>query len=519
MCGVVGIVANQAVNQDIFDALTLLQHRGQDAAGIMTFDDGVFHLRKANGLVRDVVHTRHMQRLTGNIGIGHVRYPTAGSNSDAESQPFFVNSPIGLALAHNGNLVNSIELKRQLVEVNLRHLNTNSDSEVILNIFADKLQNIISSSQHSINNKSELITDIFQAVTELYKIIAGAFSVVMMIADIGLLAFKDLNGIRPLALGSKIEGNNIAHMVASESVAMTPLGFRLEREIEPGEAVLITNSGEVITKKCANLQTPKSPCAFEYIYFARPDSIINDISVYDARIIMGEALARKIKHQYQALKIDVVMPVPETSRHSALALANALGVKYREGLVKNRYIARTFIMPGQKTRKKSVRQKLNVIEKEFFGQNVLLVDDSIVRGTTSKEIVQMVTEAGVNKVYFASIAPRIQFANVYGIDMPTKDELIANVGDDATIAKNIGADLVIFQDIADLITSLRALNPNIYNFETSIFDGKYITKEVNSEYLELIAKLRRGSESSRKAKMNYNESEVTTLQEIYDPSS
>ncbi|MFQ3249451.1 amidophosphoribosyltransferase [Glaciecola sp.] len=481
MCGIVGIVGKGPVNQDIYDALTVLQHRGQDAAGIMTIDDGMFHLRKENGLVRDVFRTRHMKRLTGNVGIGHCRYPTAGSSSSAEAQPFYVNSPFGIAFAHNGNLTNAHELQAEVFSIARRHINTTSDSELLLNIFAHALQDAA-----SFEVKPE---EIFTAVESVHKKIRGAYAVVAAIIGNGMVAFRDPFGIRPLALGKRQTEHGDEYMVASESVALDSVGFTFVRDVAPGEAIYVNEAGELFTKQCA--KNPKtSPCIFEFVYFARPDSFIDGIGVYASRVNMGRKLGEKIAREWADLDIDVVIPIPETSMDVALQIANTLDKPYRQGFVKNRYIGRTFIMPGQTQRRKSVRRKLNAISSEFKGKNVLLVDDSIVRGTTSEQIIEMARESGANKVYFASAAPEIRFPNVYGIDMPSANELIAYGREIEQISECIKADGLIFQDIADLVDAVREENPSISKFETSVFDGTYITGDVDQAYLESIDKSR-----------------------------
>lgn len=478
MCGILGIVAKTPVNQLLYDGLLVLQHRGQDAAGIVTAEDQRLHMHKGQGLVRDVFRTRNMRSLWGNVGIGHVRYPTAGSASSlAESQPFYVNSPFGIVLAHNGNLTNDAQLKDEMYRTDLRHINTNSDSEALLNVFAHELQNR--------TKGFELDADtIFDAVAAVHKRVKGAYAVVAIIAGYGIVAFRDPHGIRPLTLGTHETPAGTEYLVASESVALDTLGFKRERDIDPGEAIYITFGGEMFNRQCH----PKPnlvPCIFEHVYFARPDTIIDGISVYEARLKMGEYLARKIERMIPELDIDVVIPIPDTSRASALQLAIKLNLPYREGFIKNRYIGRTFIMPGQASRKKSVRQKLNPIGVEFAGRSVLLVDDSIVRGTTSKEIVQMAREAGARKVYLASAAPPVRFPHVYGIDMPTRAELIATGRTDAQIAEEVGADAVIYQDLTDLISACReASGGKIQEFETSCFDGKYITGDITDDYLD-----------------------------------
>lgn len=475
MCGIVGIVGTSNVNQQLYDALTVLQHRGQDAAGIVTCDQGRLYLRKDNGMVRDVFRTRHMLRLTGPMGIGHVRYPTAGTSSSAEAQPFYVNSPYGITLAHNGNLTNANEIANDLFHADLRHINTNSDSEVLLNVLAHELARI------GRFNPTE--NDLFDAVAALHKRLRGAYAVVAMITDIGILAFRDPNGIRPLIFGEREENGRTEYIVASESVAITALGYKVVRDVKPGEAIFITPSGQLHARQCAE-QPRYAPCIFEHVYFARPDSIIDGISVYKARMRMGEKLAATIRRDFAHLKIDVVIPIPDTSRTAALELAHQLGIKYREGFMKNRYIGRTFIMPGQNQRKKSVRQKLNPIELEFKGHNVLLVDDSIVRGTTCKEIIQMARDAGANQVFFASASPPVCHPNVYGIDMPAKSELIAHGHTQEEVCAMIGADAMIYQRLEDLIASAHEGNPTITHFDCSVFDGKYVTGDIDDAYLE-----------------------------------
>lgn len=485
MCGIVGIVAKSYVNQSIYDALTILQHRGQDAAGIVTSHDNRLYLRKDNGLVRDVFHTRHMKRLIGNIGIGHVRYPTAGSSSSAEAQPFYVNSPYGITLAHNGNLTNSGELADELYREDFRHINTNSDSEVLLNIFAHELQQ-----QKQIKPTPEAI---FTAVARVHERVRGAYAVVALISDYGLVAFRDPNGIRPAVYGTRQTSAGTEYMVASESVALDGLDFKLERDIAPGEAIIITQEGEFFAKQCA--KTPRLvPCVFEHVYFARPDSVIDGIAVYKARLHMGEKLAEKILRERPDHDIDVVMPIPDTSRSSALELAKRLGVKFREGLIKNRYIGRTFIMPGQQLRKKSVKQKLNALELEFKDKNVLLVDDSIVRGTTCEQIIEMAREAGAKKVYFASAAPAVRYPNVYGIDMPAKTDFIAHNRSTEEIAKEIGADWLIYQDLDDLVQAcLEGSSSEVKAFDCSVFNGQYITGDIDDHYFAHLSAVRNGA--------------------------
>ena len=491
MCGLVGVVTSVDVGVCLYDALTVLQHRGQDAAGIMTSDNGKLNLRKDNGLIKDVFRTRHMRRLTGQMGIGHVRYPTAGSTSPALAQPFYVNSPYGLALAHNGNLTNTEELSRDLFKADLRHINTDSDSEVLLNVFAHELQRR--------GNIKPTPEDLFAAVSGVHDRCRGGFAAVVMITGYGILGFRDRNGIRPLVFGSRQTDNGNEYMIASESVALDSQGFNLDRDVAPGEAVFIDVNGNLHSKVCTE-PGDHTPCIFEQVYFARPDSLMDGISVYKARLRMGEKLADKLKRLRPNHDIDVVIPIPDTSRTSALELANRLGLKYREGFVKNRYIGRTFIMPGQSQRKKSVRQKLNAIELEFRGKNVLLVDDSIVRGTTSKQIIQMAREAGANKVYFASAAPPIRYPNVYGIDMPAASELIAAGKTNSEVEELIGADWLVYQDLDDLIAAAAEGNPTISRYECSVFDGEYITGDVDEMYLKRLENIR--NDAAKQSKKN-----------------
>ena len=481
MCGIIGIAGRSPVNQSLFDGLTVLQHRGQDAAGIVTCDEGRLFLRKDNGLIRDVVRTRHMLNLHGNIGIGHVRYPTAGSSDSAEAQPFYVNSPFGITLAHNGNLTNSAQLKDELFRSDLRHINTNSDSEILLNVFAHELQQ---RSKLSVDAE-----DIFAAVAAVHRRVRGAYAAVALIVGFGLVAFRDPYGIRPLVFGRRETEHGMEYMVASESVALDVLDFRRVRDVAPGEAVLFDLDGQIHTRQCAD-QPINSPCIFEFVYLARPDSIIDQVSVHKARLRMGEYLAEKILRVWPEQDIDVVIPIPDTSRTAALQMASILGLKYREGFIKNRYIGRTFIMPGQKTRKKSVRQKLNPIDLEFRGKNVLLVDDSIVRGTTSEQIIQMAREAGARRVYFASAAPPVRYPNVYGIDMPAAHELIAHDRSEEEVARAIGADYLIFQDMADLEEAVRRGNSRLQRFDASCFTGEYVTGDIDRHYLERLARAR-----------------------------
>ncbi len=489
MCGIAGIVSHQNVNQELYDALTVLQHRGQDAAGIITCDEGRFYLRKDNGLTRDVFSNKQMMKLRGTMGIAHVRYPTAGCSSSAEAQPFYVNSPFGLTLAHNGNLTNSEELKKQLFMDDQRHLNTDSDSEILLNIFAHELQQL---GKLRIN-----ADDVFQAVSAVHRRCRGAYAVTVMIVGFGVLAFRDPHGIRPLVFGERKTKNGSDFMVASENVALSVLDFDLIRDVEPGEAIFIESTGVLHTKQCSDV-VDHCPCIFEYVYFARPDSIIDDISVYKARLRMGEKLADKVLRIWPDHDIDVVIPIPDTSRTSALQMAYRLNVKFREGFMKNRYIGRTFIMPGQQMRKKSVKQKLNAIDLEFEGKNVLLVDDSVVRGTTSEQIIQMARDAGAKKVYFASAAPPVRYPNVYGIDMPVVEELIAHNRTEDEVGVAIGADKMIYQDLQDLIDAVQKGNPKIKHFDTSCFNNEYITGDIDKEYLERINSLRNdGAQSDR----------------------
>lgn len=481
MCGIVGIVAKNSVNQLLYEALTVLQHRGQDAAGIMTCDNGKLNLRKDNGLVRDVFRTRHMLNLKGNLGIGHIRYPTAGRASSAEAQPFYVNSPYGISLAHNGNLTNANELKRDLFREDLRHINTESDSEILLNVFAHELQR---------HGKLEIKAEnVFDAVVGVHKRCKGGYAGIAMIAGYGIVGFRDPYGIRPIVFGKRTTDLGDEYMIASESVALDVLGFELVRDIAPGEAVLIDESGKLHTRQCVD-NPVYSPCIFEYVYLARPDSIIDNVSVYKARLRMGETLAEKILREKPDHDIDVVIPIPDTSRTSALQLANRLDIKYREGFIKNRYIGRTFIMPGQKERKKSVRQKLNAIDLEFRDKNVLLVDDSIVRGTTSQQIIQMARDAGANRVYFASASPPVCYPNVYGIDMPSANELIAHNKTVEEVAELIGADWLMFQDLEDLVEAARIGNPDIKRFDASVFDGEYVTGDIDQQYLDRLEQRR-----------------------------
>jgi amidophosphoribosyltransferase len=488
MCGIVGIVAKRPVNQTLYDALTVLQHRGQDAAGIATCDGEHLHQRKDTGLVREVFRTKHMMKLNGNMGIGHIRYPTAGRASSTEAQPFYVNSPYGITLAHNGNLINSKQLMREVFRDDRRHVNTESDSEILLNVFAHELMKL--RKLHIDEN------DVFKAVAGVHKRCHGGYAVIAMIVGYGVVAFRDPHGIRPVCFGYRDAEEGREYMIASESVALDALGFELMRDLEPGEAIVVDTDAEIHTRQCAENST-YSPCIFEYVYLARPDSIIDDVSVYKARLRMGERLADRILQAWPEHDIDVVIPIPDTSRTAALPLSYKLGVKYREGFIKNRYIGRTFIMPGQQEREKSVRHKLNAIDLEFEGKNVLLVDDSIVRGTTSAQIIQMARDAGSRKVYFASAAPPVRYQNVYGIDMPVVGELIAHNRTEDQVAETIGADRLFYQTVDDLIDAVRQGNPRLREFDTSCFTGDYVTGGVTTDYLEQIARARNDAAKQR----------------------
>lgn len=493
MCGIVGIVSKSEVNQALYDALIILQHRGQDAAGIVTHNEGILHQRKGNGLVRDVFRNRDMQNLTGNMGIAHCRYPTAGSSSPELAQPFYVNSPYGISLAHNGNLTNAAVLRDELIKKEFRHLNTDSDSEVLLNIFAKELQGC--------DKLTPSADDIFESVQEVHRRCKGAYAAVAMIARVGIVAFRDPNGIRPLVYGQRETAAGVEYMIASESVALDVSGFQLIRDVAPGEAIIIDEAGNLHTRQCADKPT-LNPCIFEHVYLARPDSIMDGISVYKARLRMGEKLAAKILRLRPDHDIDVVIPVPDTSRVAAQVLAYDLGVKFREGLMKNRYIGRTFIMPGQQERQKSVRQKLNAIGLEFLGKNVLLVDDSIVRGTTCGQIIQLAREAGAKNVYFASAAPAVIHPNVYGIDMPSANELIAFGRSEQEICDKIGADWLVYQDLDDLVGCAKEGNPDVENFDCSVFNGEYLTGDVDSEYLKQLENER--SDDVKQSKLGKN---------------
>lgn len=476
MSGVVGVVGQGPVNQLIYDSLLLLQHRGQDAAGITTYNQSFFHTHRGPGLVRDVFRTRNMRNLIGNSGIGHTRYPSVGSAENAdEMQPFYVSAPFGISLVHDGNLSNWRQLRQELFSIDRRHINTNSDSEVLLNVFAHELQRAAEGEQLN----EEII---FNTVRAVHRRVKGAYAVILQIAHYGLVAFRDPNGIRPLCLGENKGSKGTEWMLASESVAVTGCGFDLVGDVAPGEAIIIDLAGQVLRQQCAE-QTQLSPCVFEYVYFARPDSTIDGVSVYDARLKMGEYLGDKLAKNLRLADIDVVMPIPDSARPSAMQLAAQLNLNYREGFIKNRYIGRTFIMPGQAVRKRSVRQKLSAIPMEFKGKNVLLVDDSIVRGTTSREIVEMARSAGANKVFFASAAPPVRYPNVYGIDMPSSEELIAYGKSIDQVAAEIGVDGLIYQDLADLEQALWDLNPRFARFESSCFNGDYVTGDIHQPQL------------------------------------
>jgi len=508
MCGIVAIYGYSPVNQALYDALTVLQHRGQDAAGIATQDQGKFFLRKSNGLVRDVFHTRHMHKLRGNLGLGHTRYPTAGGSSCAESQPLYVNSPYGITFVHNGNLTNQEELARDIYSTDLRHLNTSSDSEVLLNVFAHELQQ-----QKQLKPDAQTV---FKALENVFKRCRGGYAVMAMIAGHGILAFRDPHGIRPLVYGQrKAKNGKMEYMFASESVALDALGFEVVRDVAPGEALYVDESGELHSHQCCEAEKQTS-CIFEYVYFARPDSVIDGSSVYKTRVRMGEYLAAKILKEMPDHDIDVVIPVPESSRPSAMELAYRIGVKFREGFVKNRYIGRTFIMPGQEERKKSVRQKLNPIPLEFQDKVVLLVDDSIVRGTTSQQIIDMAREAGAKKVYFASAAPELRFPNVYGIDMAVKSELIAHDKTSDEICKEIGADALFYQNLDDLIRAVTPTDEEAFSrdFECSVFTGEYVTGDIDEVYLKRLEKSR--ADKIKQKKNGDHSDEIDELDGVVD---
>jgi len=508
MCGVLGIVGKSPVSTSLYDGLTVLQHRGQDAAGILTCDNnGFINLRKNNGLVKDVFFTKHMKRLTGNIGIAHCRYPTAGSNSPAEAQPFYVNSPFGIALAHNGNLTNAAKLRRRIFRDDLRHVNTTSDSEILLNIFAHEIYSALGSDTYTLTNKH-----IFRAIEGVFKRCRGGYAVVAYVMGVGIVAFRDKFGIRPLIYGYRETDAGREYMVASESVALDSQGFTVIADVKPGEAIVLPIDGEIESHQCVS-DAQYSPCIFEQVYLARPDSMIDGISVYRTRMRMGEKLAKKIAREWVGHDIDVIIPIPDTSRTAALEMSQVLGVRYREGFIKNRYIGRTFIMPGQEQRKKSVRQKLNAIDLEFKGKNVMLVDDSIVRGTTSKQIVQMAREAGANNVYFASAAPPVRYPNVYGIDMPAASELIANNRTVEQIQEQIGADRLFYQDLNDLIDAASEGNPRITEFDTSCFSKEYVTGDVDADYFVDLETAR--SDGAKQAR----ESRPSTLRDVSQVSN
>ena len=500
MCGIVGMIGRGEVGYDLYDALTILQHRGQDAAGIVTCEGDRVNLRKGNGLVRDVFHQGHMNRLTGMMGIGHVRYPTAGTSSSAEAQPMYVNSPFGICIAHNGNLTNEEALNEDLFRSDRRHINTSSDSEVLLNVFAHELQGLA--------GMQPTPDQVFEAVRRVHERAIGAYAVVLMIVGYGIVGFRDPNGIRPICYGKRQTPSGTEYMMASESVALSVGGFDLIDDIQPGEAVYIQTNGALHTRQCSD-KVEYTPCIFEHVYLARPDSIMDGISVYKARLKMGEKLADKILRLMPDHDIDVVIPIPDTSCTAALPMAHRLNVKYREGLVKNRYIGRTFIMPGQQQRLKSVRQKLSTVELEFKGKNVLLVDDSIVRGTTSRQIVQMAREAGAKKVYLASAAPPVRYPNVYGIDMPAACEFVAHGNTEEEIADYIGVDWLIYQDIADLKECALGINDKITRFDCSVFDGEYVAGRVDEDYLNRIESKRNDEAKSKRS--GHMDSEVIEL--------
>ncbi|MGV8970369.1 MAG: amidophosphoribosyltransferase [Microbacteriaceae bacterium] len=480
MCGIVGLVSSQPANQQVYDALLLLQHRGQDSTGIATADDSTFHMAKAKGQVREAFRTRDMRALTGNVGLGHVRYATTGTaSSEQEAQPFYVNAPYGIVLVHNGNLTNTRELTNDLFHIDRRHLNTNSDTELLVNVLAHELQTQVSG--------LDLDPDqVFGAVSRVHERVEGSYAAIAIIAGHGLLAFRDPFGIRPLVLGRRagLEGTQVEWVVASESLVLESGGYEIVRDIAPGEAVFITRNGEMHSRQCAE-NSRLVPCSFEYVYLARPDSVMNGISVYDARLRLGDRLADTIAQYTPMGDIDVVMPIPDSSRPAAMQVAQKLGIEYREGFYKNRYVGRTFIMPGQAERKKSVKQKLNAMGSEFRGKNILIVDDSIVRGTTSKEIVQMAREAGANKVTFTSAAPPVRFPHVYGINMPSRRELIAHGRKIPDIAKELDADYMIYQEVADMQAAIIE-GSAVTSLDMSCFTGDYVTGTVTDEYLSWV---------------------------------
>ncbi|MDJ1371384.1 amidophosphoribosyltransferase [Gulosibacter molinativorax] len=475
MCGIVGHVSSSPVNQQIYDSLLLLQHRGQDSTGIATASGNTFHTIKRAGQVREAYRTRDMRTLLGNVGLGHVRYATSGASTDDEVQPFYVNAPYGILLVHNGNLTNTRELTDELFRIDRRHLNSSSDTELLLNVLANELQ-------QSINGEALTPADIFDAVAKLHNRVEGSYAALAIIAGHGLLAFRDPFGIRPLVLGRRMgEDGRDEWVVASESLVLTAFGYDVVREVAPGEAIFIDTNGQMTSRQCAT-NARLAPCAFEYVYLARPDSVMNGISVYDTRLNMGEKLARKVEREMDVSDVDVVMPIPDSARPSAMQVAHVLGIPYREGFYKNRYVGRTFIMPGQEVRKKSVRQKLNALEREFEGKNVLLVDDSIVRGTTSKQIIDMARAAGAKKVYFASAAPAVRYPHVYGINMPTRAELVASSRTTEEVCKVIGADKLVYQDVEDLFDAITQ-GTNLTELDLSPFTGEYVTGTVTDEYL------------------------------------
>ena len=506
MCGVLGIVGKSSVSTSLYDGLTVLQHRGQDAAGILTCDEnGFVNLRKDNGLVKDVFFSRHMQRLTGNAGIAHCRYPTAGSSSPAEAQPFYVNSPFGIALAHNGNLTNAGKLRKRIFKDDLRHVNTTSDSEILLNVFAHEIYKTLGSDVYTLTH-----SHIFNAIEGVFERCQGGYAVVAYVMGIGIVAFRDKNGIRPLIYGYRDSDAGREYMVASESVALDSQGYTVLADVKPGEAIILPLEGDIETHQCVS-DANYAPCIFEQVYLARPDSMIDGISVYRTRMRMGEKLAKKIAREWPDHDIDVVIPIPDTSRTSALEMSQVLGVLYREGFIKNRYIGRTFIMPGQEERKKSVRQKLNAIELEFKGKNVMLVDDSIVRGTTSKQIVQMARDAGAKNVYFASAAPPVRYPNVYGIDMPSASELIANNRTVEQVQEAIGTDRLFYQDLNDLIDAASEGNPQITNFDTSCFSQEYVTGDVDDAYFSELESMR---SDGAKREQKFKPSELRDVSQV-----
>lgn len=506
MCGIVGLVGNTDVAPALYDALSVLQHRGQDAAGIISCEpQGKLHLRKENGLVKDVFPADQIMRLRGKFGIGHVRYPTAGCSSAAESQPFYVNSPYGIALAHNGNLTNAEQLREQLREEDLRHLNTTSDSEVLLNVFAGELQKI---------GGPELTAEkVFSAIAGVHKRVRGAYAVVALIPNFGLVAFRDPNGIRPLVMGTRDNEGVPEVLIASESVAIDALEFNKLRDVRPGEAVVVALNGSMEARQCAENPT-LTPCLFEFVYMARPDSIIDDISVYKARLRMGDNLGQQIMRDWPDNDIDVVIPIPDTSRTSAGQVAYHVGAKFREGFIKNRYVGRTFIMPGQKQRKRSVRQKLNPIDLEFQGKNVLLVDDSVVRGTTAKQIIQMARDAGANKVYMASAAPAVRYPNVYGIDMPSAPELVAHGRTTEEVGEYLGADKMIYLELDQLVEAVHTGNDGVEHYDCSVFNGEYITGDITPEYL---AALEQGRADDTKAQKELQMASLEVGVDIHNP--